>query len=241
MKLAIISDIHANKYALKNVLREIENLNISKIIILGDIFGYYPWAAEVYKMISKLNIIPIKGNHDALVIQKGQPSPIPRYWEAAKHNEKTLASKCPEALEWLEGLKCNGETIVDKVKFLLFHGTPDDACNGRYYPDTDGEFQWFPGKGEIVLLGHTHYALKKATLKGGLIINPGSVGQSRDGNPHASWCVLETKNQSVFWKRTKYDYMKAIKELEKLDWEKRWILALQKNYKGPLADEKCMH
>jgi len=237
MKLAIISDIHANKYALKNVLREIENLNISKIIILGDIFGYYPWAAEVYKMISELDAIAIKGNHDALVIQKGQPSPIPRYWEAAKHNERTLASKCPEALEWLGSLKCNGEAIVDKVKFLLFHGTPYDTCNGRYYPDTDGEFQWFPGKGEIVLLGHTHYALKKATLEGGLIINPGSVGQPRDGNPHASWCVLETNSQSVFWKRTKYDYMKAVKELEKLEWKKSWILALQKNYKGPLADE----
>ena len=104
MKLAIIGDIHSNKHAFKSVFQEINRLNISKIIVLGDVFGYYPWAVEVYKMISKLDIIAIKGNHDVFVIQKNRPDPTPIYWEAAKDNEKKLTSKYPEALEWLRNL-----------------------------------------------------------------------------------------------------------------------------------------
>jgi len=234
MRIAILSDIHSNKYALTAVLQEINNLNISKIIILGDIFGYYPWAVETYKMLPKIDFFSLKGNHDVFVTQRNKPDNVLSYWEAAKDNEEKLASECPEALPWLESLKCNGEIIIDGIKLSLFHGTPDDACNGRFYPDDNGEYRWFPGRNEIILLGHTHYPMEIHTPTGGLIINPGSVGQPRDGNPYPSWCVLEMDELFISWQRTQYNYMEAVRELERVHWEKRSIRALQKDYKGPL-------
>lgn len=234
MKIAILSDIHSNKYALKAVLTEIDKLKISKVIILGDFFGYYPWAVDTYQMILKREKIGIKGNHDALISENKNPTPLPSYWPAILDNRKQLKSYCPEALGWLEDLSYQKKIIIENLKFLLFHGTPDDPAEGRFYPDDQNEFPWFSKKNEVLLLGHTHYPLFKQLPTGGVIINPGSVGQPRDGNPYPSWCVFDTKDSSVSWRRTKYNYRHAIKELEKLNWDNRSILALQKTTQGAL-------
>ncbi len=234
MKIAILSDIHSNAHALTAVLKKVDQIKVSRIIILGDIFGYYPWAVETYKLISHRETIIIKGNHDALVYEQKIPEPCPVYWKTAKDNEKKLKAKYPQALKWLKTLKFQNEKIIEDIKFLMFHGTPENPKEGRFYPDNAQSFSWFPGQGEIVLLGHTHYPMERRIPLGGIILNPGSVGQPRDGNPFPSWCVLDTRDLSIVWERTKYDYLKAIKELEDLNWDKRFIMALQKTLKGSL-------
>ena len=234
MKIAILSDIHANSFALQSVLNEIDRQKIQKLIILGDIFGYYPWAVETYQMLSSRTATAIKGNHDVLVLQKDMPNPCPPYWRAAKDNERTLKEKCPAAITWLKNLDLKMEMAIEDISFSLFHGTPDDPSEGRFFPDNEETYPWFPKKREILLLGHTHYPLEKSFPEGGMIINPGSVGQPRDGDPNSSWCILETKNLSVNWQRTKYNYQEPIELLEKMNWDRRSIAALQKTTKGKL-------
>lgn len=232
MRLAVLSDIHSNYYALKAVLRDIRKEKINKIVILGDIFGYYPWATETYEVIKEIPCIIIKGNHDLLISREYPPTPIPEYWHAIINNRKSLQEKHPESLVWLTNLDCYKNFKVDNMKIALFHGTPKNPCSGRFYPDDSNVYKWFPRENEILMLGHTHYPIFKEINGGGLIINPGSVGQPRDGNPMPSWGIFDTIKLSFDFKRTNYNLKEPIAFLKKMNWDKRSILALEKNYKG---------
>ena len=238
MKIAVISDVHSNCYALEAVLKSIKKNNISHLLILGDIFGYYPWAAETYQLLfSYLNSsIVIKGNHDQLLLDKTPPFPIPSYWEAAKQNEKSLMEKYPEALIWLEQLDFSKKTIVENHAVELFHGTPENPENGRYYPsDSEMHCGWYPLKDTILFLGHTHYPLiVKQTDHSGFIVNPGSVGQPRDGNPMPSWAIWSTEENTFELVRSAYDNLSVMAELKKMNWNDRAIKALNKTEMGRL-------
>ncbi len=236
MKVGILSDIHSNKAALKAVLDDLSKEGINEIIILGDIFGYYPWASETYKLLqSKTIIAAVKGNHDLLVEEEtSQPIGKPEYYEAAQLNRKDLQKNAPEALDWLANLKLINTIIIANYNVTLCHGNPDDTANGRYYPDNANTYNWFPGLNEILLLGHTHYPLFKKIIKGGVLFNPGSVGQPRDGNPFPSWGIWDSESNSFEIRRTEYDCKAVINELVAQNWNKRAILALSKDYTGSL-------
>lgn len=238
MKIAVISDIHSNCYALEAVLNSIKKNNISHLIILGDIFGYYPWAAETYQLLFPYlsNSFFIKGNHDQLLLDKIPPVPIPSYWEAAKQNEKSLMAKYPEVLTWLEQLDFSKKTIIENHVVEMYHGTPENPENGRYYPtDSETIYSWYPLKNTILFLGHTHYPLiNKQTDNSGFIVNPGSIGQPRDGNPMPSWAIWSTKENTFELVRTVYDNLSVMEELKKMNWNDRAIKTLNKTEKGRL-------
>ena len=63
---------------------------------------------------------------------------------------------------------------------------------------------WFPDAGEVLILGHTHYPLIERTARGGLLLNPGSVGQPRDSDRRAAYMVLDTEAGTVTWRRVDY-------------------------------------
>jgi putative phosphoesterase len=237
MRIAIISDIHSNVFALSAVVDEFKNKKIDKVLNIGDIFGYYPWAVETYKIIKELDLITIKGNHDLIVTQKVRPQNAPSYWELAQDNRKELLKESEEILTWLEGLDGKLSLNIEQHSISLYHGTPDDIYEGRYYPDDDKTYSWFPKKDEIIILGQTHYPMEKRFKNGGIIINPGSIGQPRDGNPFPSWCILDTKQLFIDWIRTRYDYKSAMTELKRINWDKRTAAALGKIHKGKLKFE----
>jgi putative phosphoesterase len=236
LRIAIISDIHSNKYALNAVLHDIKKKNANGLIVLGDIFGYYPWAYDTYKLLVSQKIIAcIKGNHDLIVLEENEDiSTRPSYYKAARLNRMELLSNSMEAIGWLNNLKLNDSIQIEKYKILLCHGTPSDSENGRYFPDDRNTYDWFPVLNQVLFLGHTHYPLFHKTVANGIIFNPGSVGQPRDGNPYPSWGLWTIANNSFELKRTEYDYKHVVKELEERNWDKRAILALSKNYKGTL-------
>ncbi|SKB93777.1 metallophosphoesterase family protein [Daejeonella lutea] len=236
MKLGILSDIHSNVYALQAVVSELELHEIDKLIILGDTFGYYPWAHETYEALHSYlpNAICIKGNHDQLVIQSSPPDPVPSYWYAAKLNEKELREKSPEAIDWLGTLPFESAVTLNGSVCRLAHGTPADPENGRYYPDDMNIWPWFPKPGTMLLLGHTHYPVVRNIKNGGKIINPGSVGQPRDGNPDAAWGILDTETRQFEFKRTNYNYQKVMATLREINWDKRAIASLGKSTGGAL-------
>jgi putative phosphoesterase len=227
MKLAIMSDIHSNKYALKEVFHFLNGQKIDKFIFLGDFFGYYPWAQETFELI-KPNLnksIQILGNHDSLIIQNETPEILPEYWDVIQHNKQQLPD---DVLFWLKELTASKNFEIDGLKFKIFHGTPDDPLMGRFYPDDMKIYDWFPQKGEIILLGHTHYPILKNVDNGGIIINPGSVGQSRDGNLSSSFCILDTLSLEINFYRVPYDTEKVISELLEMKWYPRAVNSLKK-------------
>ncbi|GHM99872.1 metallophosphatase family protein [Cytophagales bacterium WSM2-2] len=236
MRFAVLSDIHSNCFALEAVINEFVQYKIDRLIILGDIFGYYPWASKTYTLLMPFlgNAIAIKGNHDQLLLEIHPPSPEPSYWMAARQNENELKNLDPPALKWLHSLSFSSSVTIDRRKISLFHGTPQNASDGRYYPDDQKDYDWFPKTNEVILLGHTHYPLLRSTQDGGLIVNPGSVGQPRDGNPMPSWCILNTANFVFEHIRTNYNHLAAMEELKSLNWEPRSISALGKTSPGKL-------
>ena len=229
MNIAVLSDIHSNKYALTSTLKYLEEMQIDKYIFLGDFFGYYPWAKETYLMIEKIlsKSICILGNHDQLLLEDNSPNPIPEYWNVILQNKSNLPK---EALEWLKYLKPEKTVILENLNFKLYHGTPEDSLFGRFYPDNKNVYDWFPKENEVILLGHTHYPFIKKTENNGYIINPGSVGQPRDCNLNSSICIIKTDYFSVDFYRVPYRVNEAIEELEIINWYPRAINSLKKSF-----------
>jgi putative phosphoesterase len=225
LKIAVLSDIHSNKFALLETLKFLENKAIDKYIFLGDYFGYYPWASESFSLIEKLfpKSIHILGNHDELIKTNKQPLLLPEYWDVIIQNRNQLS---PFALNWLAGLSSQKRVKIENIDFVMYHGTPDDPLHGRFYPDDEREYNWFPEENEILLLGHTHYPILKKTKSNGFIVNPGSVGQPRDGNLNSSFCIIETENLCFDFFRIPYPVKEAIDELLKMDWYTRAIRSL---------------
>ena len=234
MRIAILSDVHSNYHALAPVLENVRSESPDLVILLGDFFGYYPWAVETYGLVKQLDAIAIKGNHDALLTAAGSPAPTCWHHALAEENKRRLQRSTPAALEWLQQLPLSRTITCDGLSVHLCHGTPADPANGRYYPDDEAEHAWLPGEGELLLLGHTHYPLDRRTKSGGLVINPGSVGQPRDGDLRASWGMLDTRTLRFEVRRTPYDVHRAIRLLEDMAADSRLVHALQKNYPGPL-------
>jgi len=230
MRIAVLSDIHANAFALREVLREVDDPSPDEIWILGDIFGYYPWAVDTFELLQPyLNRTrAILGNHDLLLLRDTPPVPEPCYWEAAAQNRTELDARCPEALTWLGSLRLEMNFACNGLDVCLCHGTPDDPENGRYYPDDFHTHSWFPSAHEVLLLGQTHYPLQRSCAGGGTVINPGSMGQPRDGDPRAAWGIFDVTNRSFEFRRTPYDHLRCMRLLENLNWDQRAIAALNK-------------
>lgn len=237
MKIAVLSDIHSNQFALAAVVKELTAESPDLVILLGDTFGYYPWAVTTYQLVRDLHPFALLGNHDKLLIDAAPPQPVPSYWELAKRNELALAKAAPDALQWLHAIVPKRELTVGNKRIVCCHGTPDDPLNGRYYPDNPRHPSWCPGQGEVLLMGHTHYPLVRMIKEGGLIANPGSVGQPRDGDLRASWGLLFPQEQRFALRRTAYDVVSAAELLTQLNWCKLAIAALRKDYRGRVNPE----
>ena len=74
MKIGILSDIHSNCFALEAVLEDVQSADPDLIVVLGDFFGYYPWAEETFALVRQVEAVAVKGNHDMLLVET---------WEAA--------------------------------------------------------------------------------------------------------------------------------------------------------------
>ena len=241
MRLAVFSDVHSNPFALRAVLADVAVWRADLLLCAGDVFGYYPWAQETFEMLHGLTLRTVLGNHDELVRDTllhadARPASPPPYFEAAAQNGRALSV---EAREWLHALPTQLELNLAGRRIRMVHGTPDDLLEGRFYPDNTCLFPWFPGAGEILILGHTHHPIVREFAGGGLLINPGSVGQPRDGDPRPSWIALEVtaaKECRAELRRVNYDTSGPMALLREMNWPPRFIAALNKTTPGPLEN-----
>lgn len=190
MKIAIISDIHSNLEAFQAVLKDIKKRKIRKILCAGDIVGYNANPDECIDLIKENKILSVMGNHDLCCANLEKIGWFNEYGQqAALWQNKILTLKNKQFLLKLP-------KSIKKDNLFIVHGSPSDELYEYVFPETSPwDLRKFFNltKRQILIMGHTHTPFIKK-FRNKLIINPGSVGQPRDANPRASYCILDNKN-----------------------------------------------
>lgn len=223
MRIALIADVHGNLPALEEVLRDAKSRGAVQIWSLGDIVGYCPYPEETVAVLKKERIKGIAGNYDTkILIFKKKKSK----WKKKKDPVKffslrwTYKHLSQDAREYLKNLPERLSVKIEGKKFLFVHGTTD-ADDEPLMPDTtDERFSELAAPArkadaDAVLCGHSHLFFDRHAA-GVRFINPGSVGRPFDGDPRASYAVLDIteKDLKVSNVRINYDMSGLIKKME---------------------------
>jgi predicted phosphodiesterase len=226
MRIAMISDIHANLPALEAVVADIDSRGVDGTYHLGDLVGYAPWPNETVALIRGQDIQGIAGNYDSTVATDykhcGCKYEDPRQEELShlsyawtRENTSSESKHFLGALPFRLDLRPMGGHVSGPA-LILVHGTP--TLNTLYW--TEDRPDSFCSKmaetagakpGDVIAFGHTHLPYEKEV--GGIhFVNTGSVGRPKDGDPRAGYVVLtvgEEPAPSVEFIRVEYDVAKA--------------------------------
>ncbi len=194
MRVGLLSDVHANLPALEAVLADLPP--VDALVCAGDVVGYNPWPAECVEIVRKRGVPTVMGNHDRAVASGSTF----RFNSMASAGVEYAKGQLTGAdLDWLGSLPETRWEFDGRVRIV--HGHPDDP--DRYtYP---GEFgPSLLGDEDVLVLGHTHVQ-HAAVYAEGIVVNPGSVGQPRDGDPRAAYAVIDLDSLTVETRRVAYD------------------------------------
>lgn len=226
MNVGIISDIHANQFALKEVLSEAHVNNVKHLLILGDIVGYYYSPDIVLKLLSGWSYDMIKGNHEDIIINiESNDEYMEKISKKYGIGHKIALEKLnKDEIGMIKALPEYKTVFIDKMSILLSHGSPWDK-NLYLYPDSSTDLldQFDDYNFDLILFGHSHYPFSFRT-KYGTALNPGSVGQSRIKGGVANWVLLNTYNKTIQFKETQYDTGELKKEVKDRDPEIKYNL-----------------
>lgn len=220
MRLAIFSDVHANYEALSAVLEAYESENIDQYFCLGDTVGYGGSPNQCCDLIRDLCKATILGNHDAAVCGRMDYS---YYYEAARHALDIHAGMLSaENMTWLKSLPYQHR--IKEHNVLLCHGSPVRLEEFEYIFAPEQARECLPiwnELGDLTVIGHSHLCKVFALTKTGVdeqpsmdfsledgrkyIVSDGSVGQPRDFDNRASYCVYDTDTKTFEFKRVEYD------------------------------------
>lgn len=199
MKIAIISDIHANIFGLKAVISNLGK--VDKILCAGDITGFYPFVNEVIEELRNNNIISVKGNHDQYLLNGKAPDDKKEEIKKSVQLMKKIISE--ENLNYIESLPEILNLEIDNKKALLVHASPWDHFEERIYPDYQNFERFNEIDADVIILGHTHYPMMKH-VNDKVVLNPGSCGQPRDYNM-PSYVIWDTENNNFENKRVSFN------------------------------------
>lgn len=225
MKIAIISDIHSNGYALDAVIKDIDSLRIQKILFLGDAVGYYYDSKKVLDILFDRDVEMILGNHDEMLIHSYRKPEDTRsasevklkYGSGLKLALEELPSEMIEKISLLPNFR---ELNIENSKIFMCHGSPFNK-DIYIYPTSDISILEECNKEsfDLVCMGHTHYPF---VWKGkySLVVNVGSIGQSRVMGGFANWGIWDTSNKVFIPKCTKFDVSHLQKQVIENDPDK---------------------
>jgi len=194
MQVGVLSDIHGNVVALEAVLSAMPD--VDALVCAGDVVGYNPWHGDCVEAVRERDVPTVMGNHDRAVARGGGFAFNSMAGAGVEHARETLSA---EGIEWLADLPDRRRPFDGRLHVV--HGHPDDP--DRYtYPD---EFRAdLLGEEDALVLGHTHVQGHAVTPEG-IVLNPGSVGQPRDGDPQAAFATLDLDAMAVTEHRVEYD------------------------------------
>lgn len=220
MRVCFFSDVHGNILAFRAFLEQIKQQEIDEYIFGGDVFGYYYHADEILDLLREKKILCLLGNHDKMFLdvvmgEKDENSLIQKYGNSYKQ----IVSKIkPENIAFLKTLSPFFEMKVDGCGMGFFHGGPRNPLDMRIYPDAEikkpEELELFE-KYDYVFVGHTHHKMQKRAGKC-LIVNPGSLGQQRDGRG-CSYVIFDTTRRNVEFYTVAYDRESLVAEIKSND------------------------
>ncbi len=196
--IGVISDIHSNLPALIHVLHDMPEVDL--ILCAGDVVGYNPYPCEVIQELELHEVMCIKGNHDRAVVRDDYTGFNPHAEAADRWTRNKLTPAC---MQYLESLKDNIRIRVDGVNIAVHHGAPFNEDHYIFPDDATEELLDYEHP-DILILGHTHVPFIHE-FPDGVILNPGSVGQPRDGDPRASYALIDLENWKFEIRRVDYD------------------------------------
>jgi predicted phosphodiesterase len=242
MRLAILSDIHANLPALEAVLADVEGASVGELWCLGDVVGYGAQPDECTSLVQEHCAVCLVGNHDLAVLGELDISSFSPAAAAAVRWTQQVAK--PETLDFLGGL----EPADEGRDVALYHASPrDPVWEYVLWPDQAAECIAIQAA-RVSLIGHSHVALffvmgedrrprsaqsleldeaargaqagagtRLDLSEGRWLVNPGSVGQPRDGDPRAAWLELDTDAWEATYHRVEYEIDRAASAIEATD------------------------
>ena len=192
MQIIVISDIHANFTALNVLAEDIERAD--QVLCLGDIIGYNKQVNEVIDYLRQLkNIICILGNHDDFLLRGCPENLLPTtVRRGIDYADRVIR---PDNRAWLTTLPISWGGFLDGMSFLLAHGSPWHPFTDYLYADNPLVAKLEGFNYDVIGVGQTHRALIR-TDKKPFLINPGSVGQSRDKKGMACAMQIDTQTQT---------------------------------------------
>jgi len=219
MRYAIIADIHANLAAFTAVLDNIKRRGgVEELWCLGDIVGYGPDPRQCIELLRQYNHVCVAGNHDWAAIGKAATSEFNP--DAAVACRWTAQQLSPDDIDYLENLP----TVIQKEDFTLVHGSPREPIWEYLISVGSAKENFAYFQSQFCLVGHSHVPtvfrynetgacsfsqfipnIRLVLGESRLIINPGGVGQPRDGDPRASYAIYDSETRMIELYRVPYD------------------------------------
>ena len=225
MRVAVISDVHSNLHALEAVRRDIELVRPDEIWNLGDSVGYGPLPNECCETLERLADLSLVGNHDlAAVGQLSLKGFSPVAATAAAWTREHLGKN---ASAYLSDLAPTSKLAGCE----LYHGSPREPVWAYVLRAANAADAFSLSSEPLVLVGHSHYALAASLVGGELgfdlapggtvvdlssgrwLLNPGSVGQPRDGDPRAAYLLLDLDAGRAEFRRVEYEIERTQSEI----------------------------
>jgi diadenosine tetraphosphatase ApaH/serine/threonine PP2A family protein phosphatase len=228
LRIAVVSDVHANLHALEAVLAEVDAGGFDEVWCLGDLVGYGPRPNECVALLQERASICLAGNHDLVVLGKISISTFGG--EAGTAAAWTREVLDGPARAFLTTLAPSAVTTGAE----LFHGSPRDPVWDYVLTEDAARRTLAATTAPLVLVGHSHIALELAgdgaEVRGGQaaagttldlaaarrLLNPGSVGQPRDGDARAAWLEVDIPSGRAIFRRTDYPVERTQAEMREV-------------------------
>lgn len=208
MKLAIVADIHGNLEALSAVLDDITQKGIKNILCAGDLVGFGPNPNECVHLVRKSLATCVRGNQDDVAPRNDPPVGLDEWAKLAmKWTRKQLTDDNKKYLSELPLTRIVGD-------IFMAHGSPFDPLHEFVYEHDNIAHFVEAVKMPVIITAHTHKPFVRLINKT-VWINPGSVGQPRDQDSRASYCVFDTESKKAEIIRVEYDLETTHKKIDK--------------------------
>ena len=222
MKICVFSDIHGNGPAFSVAYDMILSENADLNVFLGDLCGYYYDQLDILSLLLAIpNLISVLGNHDRIFldIAAGNCRLRKRYQQKFGMSMDNLVKQTSgDLVAWLASLPEQHQDT--ERRFSCFHGSPQNPLEGYVYPDS--KIKVYPESfGNCIFLGHTHYKMHR-WINGTSIINPGSLGQPRDGK-WPSYVLVNLCSGKVLFKEVSYNKDELKTKIRKAGEENKYL------------------
>jgi len=242
MRVLLISDVHGNYDALKSVLESARGFDY--VWVLGDLVDYGPEPHMVIDLVREIKPeVLLMGNHDYAVAYNTDCRCGQELHDLSVYTRLNISYRLltRDQLDWLRNLKHYERVNTPLGRVFIVHGAPSNPLYGYIKPDLPvNELEsllYEPREGftikqklvsaDYVIVGHTHIPFS-LTLKNIKVFNPGSVGQPRDGDPRASYAILNLENMEFKHYRVEYNVDNVVKKLRELNIDRLVVEKLEK-------------